>query len=237
MIDYISKRLTFSAYCEYEKMHGFNFVMDIQANAVGMLKLKKKSYNISFEPTDTYADALARKETIVTDIYNKYCNMLIRQFKTKLDVETQPNNLRSTRLPQSLLKAYQMIDGSVRDKVVNMETFCGYPSAIVQVGTITDPLYFVMVISKSAKYLSEGINIVLKYGFDYWNDYHNSRINILPHGFTYNLRKYDSTYSGDKSDFKEFLESYEDYQYDLENDVDNGIDYYFNSWKVPAFLE
>lgn len=234
-LDAIDRRSAFSVTYDYYKTSSFNFVIDVSGR-FGGIKLKQKSFNIVFTNDDTYANALADMPDKVSKLVDKYFASLINNWKSRYEAQTELSNVRIKHLPQKLVNAYLKIDPSIRDSVANMESFCGYIGAIVNVGTDDSPFY-VMTLCKSAKYLDESVRICLKYGFDYWNDYHNSNINILPHGFTYKLRKYDSTYSGDKSDFKKFLESYEDYQYALENDVDNGIDYYFTSWNVPAFLE
>lgn len=233
----IDKRLRFGATFNYMKVHSFNFVLDIEGYyAGGMFKLKKKSYNIAFANTDTYASALAEMPDRVAKIYDNYCNMLIKQFKLRLEVNATPNNLLRTKLPQTLLAAYQKIDSDVRDKVVNMESFCGYTGAVVKVSPEGASNYYVMVLAKTPKALSEGIRICLKKGYEYWDDYHTHKINVLPNGFTFKLHKYYDSYSDDKKDFKEFLELYGEYKYDQEHNIDHDISWYFESWRTPEFL-
>ena len=236
-LDEIDKRLHFSATSDYDKVHSFNFVIDITGYChFGGIKLKKKSYNITFATDESYDDAIAKMPATVVSLYDKYCDMLINQFKLRLAESIDTGNLRATHISQTLLKAYQKIDDDIRPLVVNMETFCGYIGAVTQVTPEGVPQKFVMVMTKSAGYLNEGIRICLKQGSDYWDDYHTAKVNILPHGFAFNLRKYWDTYSDDKKDFQEFMENYEDYLYDQEQGIDHGLDYHFSEWKMPDIL-
>ncbi len=236
-LDEIDKRLHFSATVDYDKVHSFNFVLDITGYChFGGIKLKKKSYNITFATDESFDDAMAKMPATIASLYDKYSSLLINQFKLRLGDEVDTSNLLNSRISQTLLNAYKKIDADIRPLVVNMETFCGYTSAIFRINPENPLAQYVMVMVKSAGYLSEGIRICMKQGSAYWDDYHTAKVNILPHGFAFNMRKYWYTYTDDKRDFQEFMENYEDYLYDQEQGIDHGLDYHFSQWKMPDIL-
>lgn len=236
-IDMIERRTAFSVDSDYNKTTSFNFVIDVSGR-FGGIKLKQKSFNITFTNDDTYEDAKADMDNRVSKLVDKYFESLINNWKSRYEVEVQSelSNIRIRHLPQKLINAYMKIDASLRSKVVNMESFCGYTGAVLNVGTEESPFH-VMALCKSVKYLNESIRICLKQGYNYWSSYSTKTINILPHGFTYTLRNYSTTYDGDKSIFKKFLSSYEEYEWSIEHNEGYDLDYFYTSWEVPAILE
>lgn len=237
----ISKQMTVYAELGDNTVHSFNFVIDLKPNVriwepIQYKLSRKKPCNISFTNSDTAEDALTNMESKVSALVDAWFVGVINNIKERLDVSDDFGNLRDLHLTSAQVDAYKSVSPDLRKKIVHLETFCGYISASVNVAPDNLPLYYILVISKSPKYLNECVTLCCKYDYEFWNDYHTSKICVLPHGFTYRLQKYYDTYRGDKNDFKEFLESYEDYLWNVEHNEGHDIDYYFREWEVPQIL-
>jgi hypothetical protein len=51
------------------------------------------------------------------------------------------------------------------------------------------------------------------------------------------LHSSNTVYNQDKKDFKEFLDSYEEYLWGIEHDEGHGLDWYFREWEIPKTLK
>lgn len=238
----ISKQMTVTPKLADDSVHSFNFVIELHPNIyiykpISYKLTRKKSYNISFSTEETVEDALAGMQSKVSKLVDDYFTLVITNIRSRLDVSEDLGKLHNLHLTSTQLEAYKTIPTQLRSKIIRLETFCGYTSAIVDVSPENLPGCYVLVISKLPKYLGECVRICINYGYDNWNDYNTPKINVLPHGFTYSLRRYQMTDNRDKKEFKEFLESYEDYLWNIEHNEGHGLDWYFADWNIPKMLK
>ena len=235
LADRIMRKLPASATCECVFMlsvvsvHSFNIAVqvkvgvDIKGTSTLWHKVKKK-FNLSFDETDMYADVVEALPTEIDDMLYKWYDTLALDVVDRFNASAlESSNLRRVPKSQTLIKAYSKIDPDLKPYVLNMETFCGYTCATVQI----DDDMNILVMCKSAKDLSNSIRICRKYDKAFWKDYDTKRINITPYGFTIRLDHYIDTYSGDKYDFQQFYEDYKEYEDQANLPSAEPLDYFF----------
>lgn len=161
--------------------NSYNFVVNVhyklkfKAARFDVNKIKK--FNISFNESDTYADVVKNMDTQVSALVDKWMSSIISQMVTSYNLIGELGDTKYKPTSQKFIKAFAKIDPMLRRNVVNMETFCGYTCATINVSTPDYPCY-VLVMSESVSYLNECLSICTHYDYDFWRK--RGRIHILP---------------------------------------------------------
>ena len=229
---------------DYDKLHKFNFVIDVKpyiriSGDIQYKYNKTKKFNIVFDEDDTYANALNNVEDVVSQALQEWFDAIWDNISSYYEATQQVNSaLKDSPKSKALLNAYAGIDPDLKEYVVHVETFCGYTGATIPIGTTNlGRTNYLLVLCKNPKDLSKSIRICLKYNQSFWDAYDTPRINITPYGFTFRLGFYYDTYSADKKDFKEFLETYNDYLAQANSPDSYSLEDYFTAWSLPKYLK
>lgn len=234
---------------DYDSVHSFNFVVAVNSfiadYKVNYVWDKIKTFNITFNETDTYESALADMPTRVTSLVDNWINGIVAQIRDRYTIKGE-GKLKDTPKAKNLVEIYSELKPDLKENIVRMTNFCGYPSAIVETGEYTSPYFrntnsyynnHILVISKTNSRLKHCLDVCSHYSNEFWQDEDTPKINVLPYGFVMRLGRNDQEYSDDKSDFKEFMTSYEDYLYDQKTDNPHDLDWYYRAWEIPKILK